>query len=231
MKTATKKTSTNKNATTGRQAAPQASTNGKQSKAAFTKSQSRNEEDTTAGKEKQETRFEKLLLDLMKDIYWAEEHLVEALPKMAEAATTAELQEAFEDHLHQTQRHVKRLEKAFSLLGKKAESKKCAAMEGLVKEAEEVIKSTDEGSMTRDAGLIISAQKVEHYEIATYGSLVQVALTLGHDELADLFEKTLNEEERTDHRLTVIAESEVNPLADQEDEPEEVYAEMEEEVA
>lgn len=167
---------------------------------------------------KKQTAFEKLFEDLLKDIYWAEQHLVEALQIMSEAATTEALQDAFEEHMHQTQRHVGRLEKVFSLLGKEAQAKKCEAMEGLIKEGKEIIKSTEEGSMTRDAGLIIAAQKVEHYEIASYGSLVQVALTLGHDKIASILELTLNEEEDTDHLLTDIAETDVNPMADHEGE-------------
>jgi ferritin-like metal-binding protein YciE len=164
--------------------------------------------------------FEELFIDMLKDVYWAEQHLTEALKKMTEAATTDELQTAFEDHLFITQKHASRLERIFNLLGKPAEAQKCDAMEALVKEAEKVIKNTPAGSMTRDAGLIISAQKVEHYEIATYGSLVQVALTLGYDQAAYILEKTLTEEEDTDSLLTQIAEYYVNPMADIEDESE-----------
>lgn len=177
--------------------------------------------------EREESPFEKLFIDLIKDIYWAEQHLVTSLPKMINAATTTELQDAFDDHLHVTKKHVSRLERVFSLLDKPAQGKKCAAIEGLVKEAEEGIKGTKDGSMTRDAGLIISAQKIEHYEIAAYGSLVQVALTLGHDEVASIFERTLRDEEDTDHRLTVIAETEINPMADEEGENTEEYSDIE----
>ena len=169
-------------------------------------------------KARKQTAFETLFEDLLKDIYWAEQHLVEALQMMSEAATTEALQDAFEEHMHQTQRHVGRLEKVFNLLGKDAQAKKCDAMEGLIKEGKEIIKSTEAGSMTRDAGLIIAAQKVEHYEIASYGSLVQVALTLGHDKIASILELTLNEEEDTDCLLTDIAETDVNPMADHEGE-------------
>jgi ferritin-like metal-binding protein YciE len=171
----------------------------------------------TRGKQKQ-TAFEKLFENMLKDIYWAEQHLVDALQEMAEAATTDELQEAFEDHMYITQKHAARLEKVFKLLGKEPEAKKCDAMEGLIEEGKQVIKETEEGSMTRDAGLIIAAQKVEHYEIASYGSLVQVAITLGHDKVASILEMTLNEEEDTDQLLTDIAETYVNPMADNEDE-------------
>lgn len=167
------------------------------------------------------TPFEKLFEDMLKDIYWAEQNLVAALQQMHEAATTEELKNAFEDHLYVTQKHVSRLEKVFNLIGVEAEAKKCDAMAGLIKEAQRVIEETEEGSMTRDAGLIISAQKVEHYEIASYGSLVQVALTLGHDEAAKVLERTLSEEEDTDFLLTEIAETQVNPMADYEENNEE----------
>lgn len=167
--------------------------------------------------QEQVSLLEKLFVNMLKDILWAEQHLVEALGKMQEAATTEVLQEAFEDHKYATQKHISRLEKVFALLGREAEPKKCDAMEGLTKEAEAMIAETKEGTMTRDAALIIAAQKVEHYEIATYGSLVQVALTLGYGQVASLLDKTLLEEEETDSLLTEIAESEVNPMADDEE--------------
>lgn len=202
MATATKKAATKKSA---------AATATATKKKAAAKTASQNGGETT-----EQTPFEKLFEDLLKDIYWAEQNLVEALKEMHEAATTEELQSAFEDHLYITQKHVSRLEKVFSLIGVEAEAKKCDAMAGLIKEAKRVIEETEDGSMTRDAGLIIAAQKVEHYEIASYGSLVQVALTLGHDQAAKILEKTLSEEEDTDMLLTEIAETEVNPMADQE---------------
>lgn len=161
--------------------------------------------------------LEKLFLDMLKDMYWAEGHLVEKLQVMRKAATTDELQEAFEDHQYLTQKHKSRLERVFKMLGEEPEGKKCEAMEGLTKEAESIIKETPEGTMTRDAGLIIAAQKVEHYEIASYGSLVQIARTLGHDDAADILERTLWEEEDTDELLTDIAESDINPMADEEE--------------
>lgn len=160
--------------------------------------------------------LEDFFLDALKDIYWAEKALTEALPKMQAAATTDELQEAFEDHTLLTQKHVSRLEKIFKLLGKPAEAKKCDAMQGIINEGEKIIKATPGGSMTRDAALIIAAQKVEHYEIASYGGLVQIALTLGHSEVADILEKTLQEEEDTDVELTDIAESSINFAAQEE---------------
>jgi ferritin-like metal-binding protein YciE len=148
--------------------------------------------------------------DELKDIYWAEKHLVKALPKMKKAATSPELQDAFETHLEQTKTHVERLEKVFELLGKKAQAKKCDAMEGLVKEGESIIEDTDEDTATRDVGLILAAQKVEHYEIATYGALAQLAKTLGMTEAKNLLGTTLDEEKETDELLTEIAESHVN---------------------
>jgi ferritin-like metal-binding protein YciE len=167
--------------------------------------------------EEKKTPFEKLFEDLLKDTYGAEQQLVEALQQMHEAATTDELKNAFEDHLYVTKKHVSRLERVFSLIGIEAEAKTCEAMAGLIKESQRVVEETEEGSMTRDAGLIIAAQKVEHYEIAAYGSLVQVALTLGHDQAATILERTLSEEEDTDSLLTEIAETEVNPMADNEE--------------
>jgi len=153
---------------------------------------------------------------MLKDMYWAEKHLVDALGEMQQAATSEELKEAFEDHQYQTRKHISRLEKVFSLMGEEAVAKKCEAMEGLTKEAKAMMGETKEGSMTRDAALIIAAQKIEHYEIASYGSLVQVALTMEHNQAAEILEKTLWEEEDTDKLLTQVAESYVNPMADEE---------------
>ena len=158
----------------------------------------------------------KFFVDSLKDIYYAEHSIVDALEKMQEAATTEELKDAFEDHQLQTKKQISRLEKVFKLIDEQPEKKECEAIKGLVKEGEEIIKSTEEGSMTRDAALIIAAQKVEHYEIASYGGLVQLAITMGHDKAADLLERTLQEEEDTDYNLTEIAESFINFDAEQE---------------
>ena len=151
-----------------------------------------------------------LFVDEIKDIYWAEKHLTKALPKMKKAATSAELASAFGQHLEVTKTHVSRLEQVFELLGKKAQGKKCDAMEGLVKEGEGIIEDTDQGTATRDVGLILAAQKVEHYEIATYGGLTQLARTLGLNEIADLLGATLGEEKEADEALTDIAENNIN---------------------
>ncbi|MEP6597175.1 MAG: DUF892 family protein, partial [Ginsengibacter sp.] len=137
-------------------------------------------------------------------------------PKLEKAATTEELKESFTDHLEVTREHVSRLEEAFEIMGKKAQAKKCEAMEGLTKEAEGIIEDTEEGSMTRDAALIMAAQKVEHYEIATYGGLKQLAKTLGKTDLSNLFDQTLAEEKQADELLTTIAEAHINLEATQE---------------
>ena len=160
--------------------------------------------------------LEKFLTDQLKDIYYAEQQLLKGLEEMKQACTTEELEDAFEQHKRQTERHVKRLEKVFTLIGTTAAGKKCEAMDGLLKEAREIIKDTPESSATRDAALIIAAQKIEHYEIATYGGLVQLALTMDLYRAAELLEKTLQEEEQTDKDLTMIAESFVNVRAEQE---------------
>ena len=156
--------------------------------------------------------------DELKDIYWAEKNIVKALPKMQKAATSEKLQRAFEEHLQQTQTHVERLEQVFEILGKKAQAKKCDAMAGILEEGNGIVGETEKGTATRDVGLILSAQKVEHYEIATYGGLAQLATTLGLDEVAGFLEKTLEEEKETDARLTEIAESDVNYAAAEEEE-------------
>lgn len=217
------KTTTNRKNTTAGKMTANAGGSGKKANPAPQNKTSNNGQQK---EEKEETPFEKLFMDMLKDVYWAEQHLVKGLEKMSKAATTKQLQDAFEDHQYVTQKHVSRLERVFGLLGVPNQSKKCEAMEGLVREAESMIKETEDGSMTRDAALIIAAQKIEHYEIASYGSLVQVALTLGHNEAAGILEKTLYDEEDTDRQLTMIAESDINPMADQETEEEEVTDEM-----
>ncbi len=157
-----------------------------------------------------DTMLEKFFIESLRDILYAEKAITKALPKMAKAATTSELKEAFGDHLASTHGHIKRLEQVFDILGKKAQSKKCEAIEGLQKEAESIIEDTEDGSLTRDVGLIMAAQKVEHYEIAAYGSLAQLAVIFGMSEIAGLLQQTLDEEKDTDQALTFIAENNVN---------------------
>jgi ferritin-like metal-binding protein YciE len=148
--------------------------------------------------------------DQLKDIYWAEKHLVQKLPVLQRAAASEVLKNAIEEHIAQTKDQVARLEEVFSLLDKKPQAKKCDAMEGLTTEAKTVISETEAGTATRDVGIIMSAQKVEHYEIAAYGSLTQLAKTIGLDEVADILAQTLAEEKDTDVLLTQIAESHIN---------------------
>ena len=149
--------------------------------------------------------LQELFIEELKDIYWAEKHLVKALPKMEKAASSEELANAFADHLAVTQEQVSRLEKVFELLGEKARGKKCEAMEGLVKEAESVIEDTEEGSWTRDVALIIAAQKVEHYEMSSYISMITLARTLDMVKEAGILEQILAEEMEADKTLTNIA--------------------------
>ena len=164
-----------------------------------------------------DSSLHKFFVDALKDIYFAEDAILDALGKMESAATTEELKEAFEDHQLQTKKHISRLEKVFKLIDETPEKKECKAIVGIIKEGEDIINSTEAGSMTRDVGLIIAAQKVEHYEIATYGGLVQLAITMNHDKAADLLDRTLEEEEETDFLLTEIAETSINVDAEQED--------------
>jgi ferritin-like metal-binding protein YciE len=156
-----------------------------------------------------ESGLRELFLDELKDIYWAEKALVKALPKMAKKATSSELVAAIEDHLAVTETHVERLEQVFDTLGEKAAAKKCEAMDGLITEAEDLMKEIEDG-VVRDAAIISAAQKVEHYEIASYGTLVAFANTLGESEAAELLEETLDEEKEADQLLTEIAMSSIN---------------------
>jgi ferritin-like metal-binding protein YciE len=175
---------------------------------------------SSSGKSKSASQADglrELFEDELKDIYWAEKALTKAIPKMIKKATSEELISALEEHLEVTKGHVERCEQAFEALGKPARAKKCEAMEGLTKEAEEIMESTAEG-VVRDAGIISAAQKVEHYEIASYGTLCAFAKTLGEDEVASLLEQTLNEEKEADETLTSIAESSINIQANEEDE-------------
>lgn len=159
--------------------------------------------------------LEELFRDELFDIYNGEQQLTKALPKMADKATDPRLAEGFRNHLEETEGQVRRIEKIFELLDIKEKSEKCEAMKGLITEAEELIKNTDEGAV-RDAAMITAAQKVEHYEIAAYGSLISLANTLGHMEAASILAETLEEERATDRRLSDLAEGGINQEAMQE---------------
>ena len=157
-----------------------------------------------------------LFVDELKDIYWAEKALTKAIPKMIKNATSEELVTALTDHLEVTKEHVTRLEEVFNSIGVKAAAVKCEAMAGLIKEAEEIMQETEPG-MIRDEGIISAGQKVEHYEIATYGTLSAFAKRLGEDDAVSLLQETLGEEKEADEKLTEIAEGLQYEMADEED--------------
>ena len=159
------------------------------------------------------SKFHELFVEELKDIYWAEKNLVKVLPKMQKAATSEELVSCIASHLEETKGHVARLEQIFELLGKKAQAKKCEAMEGLIAEGQEVVEDTEEDSAVRDAGIIIASQKIEHYEISAYGSLRTLANVMGHTQAVKLLDQTLQEEKNADSKLTEVAESTVNEEA------------------
>lgn len=150
-----------------------------------------------------------LFEDQLKDIYWAEKALIKALPKMIKNATSKELIDALKSHLEETENQVSRVEQVFESIDKKAVAKKCDAMEGLIKEAEEIMGECEEGAMC-DAGIISAGQKVEHYEIATYGTLRQFAETLGLTNAVKLLEATLKEEKAADEKLSKLAIDTIN---------------------
>lgn len=160
--------------------------------------------------------LEEYFMDALKDIYWAEKALTKALPRMSKAATSPQLKKAFDQHLTVTRKQITRLEKIFQQMGKKAQGKKCEAMQGLIEESESIISETRNDTFTRDAALIISAQKVEHYEIAAYGGLAQLARTMNKKGIANALGTTLNEEKKTDEQLTRIAEKSINVEAAEE---------------
>jgi ferritin-like metal-binding protein YciE len=155
--------------------------------------------------------LEGILEDMLKDMYWAEKHLTKALPKLANAAHNEELKEAIEAHLEETMLQVDRLEQCFEILEVKPVAKKCEAMQGLVEEGIEVIEKHEEGH-ARDAGIIAAAQKVEHYEISSYGTMRTMAMVLGKAQCAELLEESKDEEVQTDVKLTELAEK-INQLA------------------
>jgi ferritin-like metal-binding protein YciE len=157
-----------------------------------------------------DSKLKEFFTDQLEDLLWAEKKLVKTLPKMQEAATSAELKDAFGNHLTQTQNHVTRLEQVFGMIGEEVDTTKCAAMAGIVDEGEDIIDDTEEGTAQRDVGLIFAGQKAEHYEIATYGGMVTLAKTLGYNDAAELLNQTLEEEKEADSLLTQIAENNIN---------------------
>ena len=157
--------------------------------------------------------FEKLYVDELKDLFSAEKQLTKALPKMAKAASSEDLRNGFEKHLEQTEGHVQRLEKIFTMLNTKAGGKKCVGMEGIIQEGSEVMAEAYEGDVM-DAALISAAQRVEHYEIAAYGTVCAYAELLGESDHAELLRQTLDEEKETDEKLTELSKK-INVAATQ----------------
>ena len=155
--------------------------------------------------------LQELFEEQLKDLYSAEKQITKALPKMAKAAASQDLKSAFENHLEETQGHVDRLDKIFETLGKSPRGKTCHGMQGLLEEGSEMISESEKGPV-RDAGLISAAQRVEHYEMAGYGSVREFASILGQNEIASLLEETLEEEKAADEKLSGIAKK-VNPQA------------------
>ena len=173
------------------------------------KTSSRSKSTSNTSTEPMDSKLQKLFEEELKDIYWAEKALVKAIPKMIKKASSPELIEALEAHLNETEEQVRRVEQVFSVLGKDAKTKKCEAMDGLISEADSIISESEEGVM-RDAGIISAVQKIEHYEIASYGTLRTFAQTLGLHEAVTLLERTLDEEKAADDKLTEVAEATIN---------------------
>ncbi|MCR9065857.1 MAG: ferritin-like domain-containing protein [Cytophagales bacterium] len=156
--------------------------------------------------------LEELFEDGLKDIYWAEKKLVKSLPEMEEKATNEKLKKSLKDHLKETEKQVERLEEVFKSIDKKPTAKKCEAMAGLIEEGEEIIEETESGDV-RDAGIIMACQKVEHYEIASYGTLAAFAKVLGYKKAVKLLLETLEEEKNADEHLSEIADTALNTEA------------------
>src|SRR5215213_1469319 len=173
-------------------------------------------ETTSIAQPVQNSKLREFFIDQLQDIYWAEKKLIKKLHKLSDAATSNQLKEALDNHLMQTRVHADRLEKVFNLIGEEAQATKCPAMSGIVEEGEDIMDETDEGSAQRDVGIIFAAQKAEHYEIATYGGLAQLAKTLGLMDAKNLLGQTLEEEKQADQLLTQIAESGINYQAGKE---------------
>ncbi len=163
---------------------------------------------------KEKTLLKELFAEELKSNYWAEKQLSKVLLRMSKGATAIELSNAFKQHITITESHINRLEQTFKILGVPARGKKCESVDGLVKEAQQVMETTEKDTAVRDVALIISAQKIEHYEIAAYGSLVKLANTIGKPDIAHLMQQTLDEEKEADKILTQIAESGININAD-----------------
>jgi ferritin-like metal-binding protein YciE len=171
------------------------------------------EQTSTETKKFTDSMLGQFFSEQIKDMYWAEQHLVKTLPEMQKAANSDKLKQAFGDHLAQTEQHVTRLEQVFEMMDMEPDSDKCKAMAGITAEGEEIIDETEEGTATRDAALIFAAQKVEHYEITSYGGLISLARCLNRSDIAAVLGQTLEEEKSADNLLTQIAGSGINQEA------------------
>lgn len=172
---------------------------------------------TPSGKEiPKDSSLEKLFLEELKELYGAEKHQLLVLPLLKKAASSQKLQNVLASHLDDTHEHIRRLETIFGQMGQSAEPRASEAILGITREGETVIEGTEKGSATRDAGIIVAAQKLEHYEITGYGSLAQHARTLEYDEIEEILELTLYEEKEADDLLTALAENYINTQAKQE---------------
>lgn len=181
----------------------------------------KDEKKTTSNKKgklkiEDENALKDFLVDELKDIYFAENEILKGLTKMKDAASSTKLKKVIDKHYNQTETQIVRLEEAFKLFDEKPVKKKCKAIVGILAEGDDILEDTEEGTMTRDAAIIIASQKVEHYEIATYGSLAELARTINREDVAKLLEKTLKEEKKTDVTLTVLAVDKINEQAAQE---------------
>ena len=174
------------------------------------KANKKNSAKTTAKDKKDDYEFREFFIDELKDILWAEKAWLKALPKMRKAATGKELAESFDAHITETEEQISTLEQVFELMGEKPKTKKCDAMDGLLSEAESIISDTEKGSAIRDAGLILAAQKVEHYEIATYGTLAAFADAMKETKVAKMLRSILKDEKKSDKALTALALDSVN---------------------
>ncbi|WP_205512808.1 YciE/YciF ferroxidase family protein [Longitalea arenae] len=166
--------------------------------------------------ENKNSMLQNFFVTSLQELYWAETHLAQMLNTMSTAATNTQLKEAFIEHMEETEQHRQRLEEVFSQLGIEPRTQPCMGLQGLFDEGWKVIDETEEGSSQRDVALIIAAQKVEHYEIASYGSLITLARTMGQNKVAELLVPTLEEEKEADLTLTTIAEAGINTEASQE---------------
>ena len=174
------------------------------------KANKKNSAKTTDKDKKDDNEFREFFIDELKDILWAEKAWLKALPKMRKAATGKELAESFDADITETEEQISTLEQVFELMGEKPKTKKCDAMDGLLSEAESIISDTEKGSAIRDAGLILAAQKVEHYEIATYGTLAAFADAMKETKVAKMLRSILKDEKKSDKALTALALDSVN---------------------